>query len=164
MAILDMDFGVLPQEVISSIRNLECGDIDGAIKAASMFKKPPLRGLWHKHYFSARFVGKNVKLALGKHGFENLVYEVMDLTQPFITKEMIQELAYRMSTEPLQRRAAERKITGEWIIFARHDNLNYYLSLDTHDAGDQSIFDRVMKFCRRDFPDLQEWITESATG
>jgi hypothetical protein len=56
------------------------------------------------------------------------------------------------------------KLTGEWIIFARHDGKNYYLCLNTHEAGDQFVYDRIMEHCVRDFPGLPDWISAAASS
>ncbi|TBN42614.1 hypothetical protein EYE42_04100 [Paracoccus subflavus] len=91
-----------------------------------------------------------------------MVQEIFDPSQPVITKEMIEKLAYRISHEPIQKRAEEKKITGEWIIFAKHCSRNYYLCLGTHESGDQYIFDRIMQYCTRCFPDLPAWIAAAS--
>jgi hypothetical protein len=158
MYVLDQEFGVSPHEILKSITNLEAGEPHSGIKPATPFKNPPLNGLWHKHYFSANFLVNNITLALGKNGLENLVNEVFDKSKPIVTKEMITELAHRVTNEPIENRDKQGKITGEWIIVAKHNTKNYYLCLNTHDAGDQFIFDRVMQRCTREFPDLKKWM------
>src|SRR5690606_29796866 len=70
MYVLDIEFGVSPHDVLKSIKNLEEGEPHSGIKPATMFRKPPLKGLWHKHYFSALFLVQNISLALGKDGLE----------------------------------------------------------------------------------------------
>jgi hypothetical protein len=75
-----------------------------------------------------------------------------------ITQEMIDELAHRVTYEPVENRRKQDKITGEWLIFAKHDGTNYYLCLNTHGAGDQFIHDRIITHCVRDFPKLAEWM------
>ena len=119
----------------------------------------PLKGLWHQHYFSARFLPKNIHLELGKTGVEKLVNEVVDPAKSTkITPEMIKELAHRVTHEPLETRSAREKLTGEWIIYLRYEGKNYYLCCNTHDAGDQFIYDRIMENCVRDFPNLPAWL------
>lgn len=162
MYVMDREFGISPHDVLNSIKNVEAGEPHSGIKPATMFKKPPLKGLWHKHYFSAHFLVQNISLALGKNGLEKLISEVFDPSKPIITKEMIEEVARRATTEQVEQRDAAGKITGEWVIFAKHADKNYYLALNTHGAGDQFIFDRIMEHCPKNFPDLQAWIAASA--
>jgi hypothetical protein len=74
-----------------------------------------------------------------------------------ITQEMIDELTHRVIHEPVETRDAQKKLTGEWIVYLRHEGKNYYLCCNTHEAGDQFIYDR-MENCVRDFPDLPAWL------
>jgi hypothetical protein len=100
--------------------------------------------------------------ALGKSGLEKLVTEVFDPKKSStITREMTRELAHRVTHEPLEQRNASKRLTGEWIIFIRHDGKNYYLCCNTHNAGDQFIYDRITQHCVRDFPDLLSWLTKA---
>lgn len=156
--VLDAAFGVSPHDVLRSIINLEDGEPHSGIKPATAFNRPPLKGLWHKHFFSAHFLVNNMLLALGKDGLAKLVDEVIDPAESsIVTKEMIEELAHRVAHEPVETRDQDGKLTGEWVIFAKHDGQHYYLCLNTHQAGDQFIYDRIMEHCVRDFPDLRTW-------
>jgi hypothetical protein len=157
--ILDAAFGVSPHDILRAIGDLERGEQRSGIKPPTQFKNMPLKGLWHQHYFSARFLPKNIHLELGKTGVEKLVNEVMDPAKSTkITPEMIKELAHRVIHEPLETRSARKKLTGEWIIYLRVEGKNYYLCCNTHDAGDQFIYDRIMENCVRDFPNLSAWL------
>jgi len=157
--VLDAELGVSPNDILSSIGDLEQGEPTTGVKPATQFKNVPLKGLWHKHYFSAPFLTKNISLGLGKTGIENLVNEVMDPAKStIITQEMINELAHRVTHEPVENREARKKLTGEWIVYLPHEGKNYYLCCNTHDAGDQFIYDRIRDNCVRDFPDLLAWL------
>jgi len=48
-----------------------------------------------------------------------------------------------------------RKLTGEWIIYAIHDNRKYYMCLAMHNEGDANIFEHKIKLCYQEFPELQ---------
>jgi hypothetical protein len=153
--IFDLEFGVSPDDVLREIKKLESGETDPQTKPASQFSRKPLKGLWHKHFFSAHFVPHNISNALKGGVLEKLVNEVLDPSKsPIITKEMISELSHRVVHEPIEGRANDNKLTGEWIIFAKHNQKNYYLCCNTHNAGDQMIFDRIESHCPRDFPFL----------
>ena len=45
-----------------------------------------------------------------------------------ITQDMIDELSHRVTHEAVESRDKDGKITGEWLIFAKHDGKNYYLA------------------------------------
>lgn len=159
MYVMDKEFGVSPHDIFVSVNELEAGEKLSGVKPATQFKKLPLKGLWHKHFFSANFVPGNILLALGKDGMEKLVNETFDAANsPIVTREMIAELAHRVTYEPLEKRDADGKLTGEWIIFIKNDDKNYYLCLNTHAAGDQCIYDRIINFCVQDFPELPKWL------
>jgi hypothetical protein len=159
---LDAEFGIGPHDILGAIRALEQGEPATGIKPATQYRNLPLKGLWHKHYFSAHFVVNNIILGLGKNGIEKLVKEIMNPAKSStITPEMINELAQRVTHEPLEERDAAKKLTGEWIVYLRRGGKNYYLGCNTHNAGDQFIYDRIKDHCVRDFPELLTWIQEA---
>jgi len=153
--IFDLEFGISRDDVLREIKNLESGKTHPQTKPASQFSRKPLKGLWHKHFFSAHFVPHNISNALKGGVLEKLVNEVLDPSKsPIITKEMISELSYRVVHEPIEGRANDNKLTGEWVVFAKYNQKNYYLCCNTHNAGDQMIFDRIESNCIKDFPFL----------
>lgn len=164
MYVWDLEFGIGALEVVESINSLEAGELHNGTKSATVFKNPPLKGLWHKHVFSARFLPQNIALAHGRNGLKDLITEIFDPSKPIITAEMIEELSRRATNEHVERRDAEGKLTGEWLVFAKHGGENYYLSLNTHGAGDQFIYDRIMEHCPKNFPELQAWISASVAA
>jgi hypothetical protein len=52
---------------------------------------------------------------------------------------MITELAHRVTYEPFETGEAAKKLTGEWIIYLRHEAKNDYLCCSAHDAGAEFI-------------------------
>lgn len=46
-------------------------------------------------------------------------------------------LAYQFVIGSLQKRTAAKRMTGDWIIFAKHDGQNFYLDLATHKEAEQ---------------------------
>lgn len=147
--------GVDPSSVLEEIRAMETSNNPTGTKPASPFKYEPLRGLWKKHYFSAHFVARNIQNHFSGGKLDKLIREVFDATKsPMVTREMIEELAHRYANEPLDQRAETQKLTGEWIVFAKHGGQNYYLCLATHDSKDQATFDRISMVSFREFPFL----------
>ena len=51
-------------------------------------------------------------------------------------------------------RSRDQRLTGEWIVYARHEGRNYYLCLARHDEEDATIFDRIKNGCVDEFPFL----------
>jgi hypothetical protein len=57
-------------------------------------------------------------------------------------------LVHRLYVDGFEERAAQR-LTGDWIIFAKHDGQNYYLDLATHEeAQGQANSERLMQKLR----------------
>lgn len=148
--------GIDPSMIVGEINGLEGGTQPAGTKPATEFTKPPLKGLWHKHFFSTHFVGHNLANHHAGNRLGNLVEQVMDPTKyPIVTAELIGKLAHEIVTGAFEKREAQGKLTGEWIVFAKHAGQNYYLCLSTHDTGDQVIYDQIKSACFRQFPILQ---------
>jgi hypothetical protein len=152
--------GVSPEFILCAIRDLEEGTSRSGTKPPEKYKGKLLKGLWHKHFFDARFVAKNVQIGLGG---PNIPKFREALLEKWLGKKMTPEIAIELRDVFLagfEERAAEGKLTGEWIVYLRRGEKNYYLCCTTHDAGDQVIYDRIMEHCPRDFPELATWLKE----
>lgn len=159
---LDWAFGISPQEILGAISELEVGASETGTKPPMPFTGQVLGGLWHKHYFAARFVPQNLLMGLGKNGLRRLVEEVMDPAKsPTITKEMIAELARRVTQDNLESRDEAKRLTGEWVIYLPRPDGNYYLCCATHQTPDREILERIVANCTRDFPELPAWLEEA---
>ena len=146
--------GIDPTVIIDEIRNLEGGDAEVGTKPATQFNRAPLIGYWHKHFFSAHFVAKNILNQLAGGALKALIKDVLDPNKSsVVTEEMINVLTHRAITETLENRETENKLTGEWIVFAKHAGQNYYLTIALHKTGDQAIYDQI-KTVFRQFPFL----------
>lgn len=148
--------GVNPFKIMDEVKALEDDSDCSRTKPETLFEKLPLRGLWHKHYFGTgpAALVKNIRNGLGKRGIEELA--VAELSGDEITPEMINKFTHELVLGTYQRRAAEKKLTGEWIIFARHNGENYYLCLGGHNWGDNYIFARIREVCLQEFPFLRD--------
>lgn len=55
---------------------------------------------------------------------------------------------------------AKRGLTGDWLIFAKHNGMNYYLDLATHEEGIDDnahvLFEKLKNGSRAEFPFLFE--------
>lgn len=153
-------FGIHPRDIVLSVKELELPGSISRTKPAEPLTGPLLKGLWHKHYFTARFLAKNIQLGLGRNGMRKLILEELPIgATP--TEEMVSRLARRVVDEPIASRSAASKMTGEWIIFLPHHGKNYYLCLGKH-GTDPLIAERVRELCPRDFPDLIDWWKQAA--
>ena len=110
-------------------------------KGAHQFKHQPLRGLWCKHHHQTNFLMANLMLEMNRAStvdsfLKNHIGEVM-------TQELIQNLVHELVLKNHHRRASEKRLTGEWIVYERVDDKNYYLTLGHHEEGDDRIKERV---------------------
>jgi hypothetical protein len=156
-------WGFDPRAILQPVLDLEMGKTNAGLKPATSFNNAPLNGLWHQHFFSAHFLVQNLRLGLGENGTKKRVDE--RLGPGVITQEKIAEFSRRIAVEPFEQRQSDGKVTGEWIVFAKHGGKNYYLSLNVHSrdkAGDQFIYDRIMQHCLADFADLPAWIAAAS--
>lgn len=148
-------YGINPFQVVDEIRTLEDSARVTRTKPASQFTRDPLKGLWHKHFFCSRFMAHNMMNHLSGGKLEKLVNEVLDPNKsPVVTEGMIRELSHRVTVEAFEERASDGNLTGEWIVFAKHEEKNYYLCLATHHTGDESIFNSIRAACWPQFPFL----------
>jgi len=146
--------GISPSMIIDELKALESGTTTGT-KPATEFTKAPLKGLWHKHYFSAHFIGQNLVNQHAGGRLEKLVERVMDPEKyPIVTRELIGQFAHEVVQGAFEQREEQGKLTGEWIVFAKHADQNYYLCLATHNTGDPVIYDQIKSVCFPQFPFL----------
>lgn len=161
LIMLERKNGIAPFGIIDEIKSLEGVGPPQQTKPASIFKGTQLKGLWHKHFFGANLglLAHNILNQLANGRLEKLVTEIFDANKgPVATKEMIDELSHRVVVESLEDRAADNKLTGEWIIFAKHQGQNYYLCLTTHKSGDENIAQSLKAACLPQFPFLNAYI------
>jgi len=137
----------------------EIGDLEGSpnsrgrnTKPAGPFKGALLAGLWHKHYFQASFLPKNIETYWKSGEFPDRIKAILgDLKH--LTQQKAGQIAHAYVMDGYRERSQSGEITGEWIIFARQNDVNYYLTLGSHTEGDEAIRQRVLACCA-EFPNL----------
>lgn len=151
-----------PSMVMDEIKYLEgCGERTGS-KAPSQFTRNVLSGLWHKHYreIGLRSMAMNLQPALREYGIPSLqaaLKEVEETGQErLVTRDDIQQFVQDVVEGNYGRRWDAGKLTGEWIIYAKHEGKNYYLCLGKHDSGDDMLRQKIEHFCVVDFPFLAD--------
>ena len=122
-------------------------------KPAAPFKGAILAGLWHKHYSQASFIPKNLQNHWKANDFVERIKLILK-NEEFLTKQKAGEIAHAFVLDGYRERNQSHEITGEWIVFARQDEVNYYLTLGTHLEGDEAIWRRVAA-CSGEFPELR---------
>jgi hypothetical protein len=121
----------------------------GGVKPASPFTGK-LKGFWHQHYSEPGHLIKNLQNDLHSPEawviFEKMADAINQGDDPSL---LVPELVIG----GYERRHAAGKMTGEWIVFAKHNDINYYLTLGNHTEGDAELFGRIM-VCIGEFPEL----------
>jgi hypothetical protein len=105
-----------------------------------------------------RSLALNVKLGAGKKGRE-FGRIARSRHNPDTSHLPPQEIAANIAHDVGQiyaDRARAQDLTGEWIVFAKHEDKNYYLCLAVHDEGDDHIFARIRDGCVSEFPFLSD--------
>ncbi|WP_417505053.1 hypothetical protein [Marinomonas gallaica] len=152
----ELEFGIFPSEITDEIRHLETGNYNSFTKPPTQFRREPLKGLWHKHYFSAYFVVQNLENSWGKSGLNGVLEEVFNALSSGATgKDFASTLVNEHFEKSLETRSENKKVTGEWIVYAEYQGKNYYLCMGIHNADDQSIYNRIVDNCLREFPFLK---------
>lgn len=159
MHIFERLYGINPFMIVDEIKKLEGLDSKSSTKRATPFTKPPLSGLWHQHFFSGRFVAANVysQLGNGKRTAE-LGAQYLDPQPDGTVGEQAdwEGFLHAVTVQQFEERQEQGRLTGEWIVFGKHEGRNYYLLLSPHTTGvgDQKLFDEIKLTCQPQFPFL----------
>ncbi|UGV30921.1 hypothetical protein LO767_18565 [Halopseudomonas aestusnigri] len=156
-----------PAKIVREIRQLEQGQL-GGFKAPIQNRHPPLKGLWHKHYQQDGLgsLALNVQKGLGRFGipfFDEMIREAEAASEErYLDAEDVPALVDDIVRGNRQRLASQQALTGEWLIFAKHEGQNYYLTTAFHDA---TTHDRVRQqidaVCCVEFPFLVDLLAKA---
>lgn len=150
-----------PFAVLDEIDYLEGITKASRTKSEAQFKKSPLFPLWHKHFFSAQHLIKNVGIRwnLPNGGNRDLDKMINDVAGKYGEDPTAWPgyLTHQLVVGGFTDRA-ERGLTGDWLIYAKYENRNYYLDLATHEEGvaDQAntLFKKLKNGSQSEFPFL----------
>ncbi len=149
-----------PFRLKQEIESLERGATNG-LKPPIQNRHPPLKGLWHKHYLqpSLRSTALNVQHGLREFGipfFQQKIREAEAAGEMrYMSPEDVKPIVMDVVEGNWKRLEAADKITGEWIVFAKHNGENYYLALATHDKSTHHVLrQQIDALCCREFPFL----------
>lgn len=154
--------------VIDELAHLECTTLPTRTGPAEPLRGM-LEGFWNKHFFEARFLAQNL-LEETKRNFDTLWYR--DFVKAWqadtilknennvgrLTGLLAQTMvhgAIRNRSGTLGEKKATSRLTGEWIVFAKHNGRNVYLTLGIHTEANESIALRIWQ-CGWEFPFVLE--------
>lgn len=151
-----------PFQVAREIETLEKGETTG-LKPPIQNRHPPLRGLWHKHYMQPGMasLAMNIQHGLKQYGIPYLAQKVQEAKESgenrYFTLQDVAPMANDAVHGNWQRLREAERLTGEWIVFGKHEGLNYYLTLATHDKTTHDHERQLIEnICYREFPFLEE--------
>jgi len=158
-----------PAKVIHEIESLEGIREKSNLKPTSQFeRRPALRGLWHKHYLGDGLpsMAKNLRKGIGRYGLPWLKQQVAEAhlsgEERFLTEQDCARIAHDAVVENWQRLIEHSALTGEWLIFAKHQGKNFYLCLGQHTSGDEMLRAQIDAVCFKEFPFLAKILTQNA--
>ncbi len=149
--------------VTDVIQQLEGIGRGSCIRGEEQFKHLPLKGFWKAHFFDARFLMQNLITHWGleyenSQKFNDLCFRVAEEEKNAPTPYDWQgRLAHELTVGGFAAKAGKKNLTGEWLIFSKHANLNYYLCIARHSntkEGDEVIYAPLKTFCETEFPFL----------
>lgn len=155
----DIDIPRVMQEIYS----LE-GLHNSTTKKPTPFRKPPLKGLWHKHHLAVGIQSLALNILKESERTDYVVsQELIDFLDSDIDRERKAQVcaasfAAAFSQKTFEKRVQRKAMTGEWIIFAKHEGKNYYLCLGQH-GEDEAIIQKLKGFPLSEFPFLGETLS-----
>jgi hypothetical protein len=152
--------------VFDQIGKLEKAPLTRAVptKPAEPFRAGPLKGLWHKHWFQAGFLVTNLQNETEKHG-EMFIRKHLNAAfghDRWVGEPMTEKLAGQLVGATVDGALSHRagstahkqsRMTGEWIVFAKANGRNIYLTLAGHDETNEAVFSRCSP-ALQEFPEL----------
>ena len=149
-------------QMLDEVKFLEGITSTSSTKKPEAFNKLPLKGLMKKHFNDANFIIKNLDAHFGyQYGgnkrLKNMVEEAFSRNESgYVDDEFISYMAHHATIGALEERAKNHSVSGEWIVFQKHKDKNYYLTLAAHNEGDDNIFKRIKYAYELDFGFLQK--------
>jgi hypothetical protein len=130
-------------------------------------RHPPLKGLWHKHYMQSDIgsMALNLQHGLKRFGIPYLREKVREAKKAgelrYFGVEDVGPLTKDAVHGNLERLRQAEKLTGEWIVFAKHEGQNYYLTIATHDKSThEGLRQQIDALCCREFPFLEKLLAD----
>lgn len=150
-----------PHKVIWQIRALEGVGSNTGLKSATQFKHPPLQGIWHQHFLmdGIASMARNLQKGIHKFGLPWLEQQVAETTKSgeerYLTEADIKLISHDAVFSNLERLRDAEALTGEWILFAKYQNQNYYLTIGAHSSGDDFLRSQIDLIAQTQYKFLQ---------
>lgn len=137
------------------IKVLEGVSSSDATPPADQFRHAPLLGLYKKHFSSPRFLSKNLLNFLrskeGNRHFNKVWDEAARVSgNLYIDEIFVKYMSHHMVFDPIEIKSSTNVVTGEWVVFHKHEGANYYLTYAFHSEANDEIHKRVVVACEFD--------------
>jgi len=134
-------------------------------KAAEKFRGPILGRFWHKHYCDSSHLAQNFHNKwFGDYALKHGLFKEK-LREIFMTEEddtdmekyrlvMANRISHAVVYDGIESRRKRGALTGEWLIYYVHNEINYYLDLADHKEikDPKKLFERLKDECEWEFP------------
>lgn len=131
-------------------------------KKERQFRHSPLHPFWHVHWSAPRHILRNIGIHWnlnGKAARDRLTPMLQEVARDHGNDQVQWPgiVAYRTVVEGYKERA-RRGLTGDWIIYGKHEGRNYYLALARHEEGEgpnaMQLYKQLQQGCAAEFPFL----------
>lgn len=138
--------------IVDEIAMLEgrAGNRQSITKPEKQLDKPPLTGLWHKHFMQPAFIWRNLENYWKP---ERRREQLSELPPEHLGHHMVIEGYLGRTGNAPPGEEQEPRATGEWIVYAKHNGRNYYLTLGHH-RRDRTVW-RLCQACAAEFSELE---------
>jgi hypothetical protein len=147
------------QFVLDEMDYLEGLRTQSKTKKEMQFPHPPLHPFWHKHYSAPRHIHENIGIRWGITGSRNKVLHAMlkELCMMRGNGNWQDILTHQIVFGGFVDRS-RRGLTGDWIIYAKHERQLYYLDLAGHEESNASeqLYQKLRAGSSAEFPFLFE--------
>ena len=148
--------------ILHEVDVLEGVALHSVTKEATQFR-PPLHPLWHKHFSTPRHLMRNIgeRWGLMRSGNRDLTAMIEKVASEHGSQPDLwpMRLVHQLVPGGLDQRVEAQRMTGDWIIFAKHDEQNFYVGLATHEEATRDphrLLERLRQSNAREFPFLFE--------
>ncbi|MBT6686638.1 MAG: hypothetical protein HN704_01395 [Bacteroidetes bacterium] len=124
---------------------------------SNQFKHKPLQGLYKFHHNAYSGIGYSLLMNIRNYWFnkQGQIHKKRKADyKNIIDKHKLSKHIIMSNLHSQAIYGNERKLTGEWLIYTRVQEVNYFLCLASHTEGDNSIYENKIKECYNEFPEL----------
>lgn len=143
------------------VMNIDRGKKIEGTKNTNQFGHEPLNRFYHQHIFDLKHLPGNIVNEI-RFKESKILPELKALCERYIGKSVdekfINEASSILVIETMNNRIKGNRFTGEWMIYAKKNEMNYMLCFSEHTKGDGDImlYNAIKKYCYNEFPFLFE--------